>query len=161
MSRSGYSDECDNWERIKWRGAVASALRGKRGQAFLREALAALDSLPEKRLIAEELVTPEGECCLMGAVAQRRGTDVRDIDPDEREEVSQAMQIATALACEIAEENDKYRDDYVWTLDGHKLRPGETPEERFTRMRNWVLRNIIVTPDELLPLEVGEKAGRS
>jgi hypothetical protein len=37
MSRSGYSDDLENWSLIRWRGAVASAIRGRRGQAFLRE----------------------------------------------------------------------------------------------------------------------------
>ena len=29
MSRSGYTDECDGWELVRWRGAVNSAIRGK------------------------------------------------------------------------------------------------------------------------------------
>ena len=70
MSRSGYSDECDGWDLIRWRGAVASAIRGQRGQAFLREMLSALDAMPEKRLISEELER-DGEVCAMGAVGQR------------------------------------------------------------------------------------------
>lgn len=57
MSRHGYTDSCDdNFALIRWRGAAKSAIRGKRGQAFLRELLAALDAMPEKRLIARELV---------------------------------------------------------------------------------------------------------
>ena len=63
MSRSGYSDDCSGRELNLWRGAVESAIRGKRGQAFLREMLVALDAMPEKRLIAGELVTPTGEVC--------------------------------------------------------------------------------------------------
>jgi hypothetical protein len=46
MSRSGYSDDHSEWDLIRWRGAVASAIRGKRGQAFLRELLVALDAMP-------------------------------------------------------------------------------------------------------------------
>lgn len=45
MSRSGYSEELDQWDLIRWRGQVASAIRGKRGQAFLRAMLAALSLL--------------------------------------------------------------------------------------------------------------------
>lgn len=37
MSRSGYTDEDDIWAMIRWRGAVTSAIRGKRGQQALRE----------------------------------------------------------------------------------------------------------------------------
>lgn len=43
MSRSGYNDySIDNWDLIRWRGQVASAIKGKRGQAFLRELIEAL-----------------------------------------------------------------------------------------------------------------------
>ena len=37
MNRSGYTEEGDNWSVVRWRGAVKAAIRGKRGQAFLRE----------------------------------------------------------------------------------------------------------------------------
>ena len=46
MSRSGYGDDIGQWDLIRWRGAVQSAMCGKRGQAFLKEMLAALDALP-------------------------------------------------------------------------------------------------------------------
>ncbi|KGC50992.1 hypothetical protein DO66_5867 [Burkholderia pseudomallei] len=36
MSRSGYSDDCGGWSLIRWRGAVNSAIKGARGQKFLR-----------------------------------------------------------------------------------------------------------------------------
>ena len=39
MSRSGYCDELEQSELAMWRGQVASAIRGKRGQAFLVELL--------------------------------------------------------------------------------------------------------------------------
>lgn len=61
MSRSGYIDDYDddNGSLAMYRGQVASAMRGKRGQAFLRGLLSALDEMPEKRLIAGHLVVPE------------------------------------------------------------------------------------------------------
>lgn len=136
MSRSGYSDGLDNWALITWRGQVKSALRGKRGQAFLRELLAALDSLPQKRLIAGEIVSESGECCTIGAVAKRRGTNLEDLDPDEWRDVGDAFGIAGQMAAEIEFMNDEYCEGY-------------TPERRFERMRDWVARNIIVRPDEL------------
>ena len=74
MSRSGYSDDYgDEWSRICWRGAVASSLRGKRGQSFLREMLASLDALPAHELISGELVK-EGEACAIGEC----GSNARD-----------------------------------------------------------------------------------
>ena len=45
MSRSGYTDDYDDgyeWANIRWRGAVKSAIRGKRGQATLKAILDAM-----------------------------------------------------------------------------------------------------------------------
>lgn len=130
MSRSGYSDDCDNWQMIKWRGAVASAIRGARGQAFLREMLCALDALPQKRLIAGELEHRGETCevCAIGAVGRARGTDMSRLDPEDRETVAATFGIAYALAAEIAYNND----------DGVGYWVEETPEARFARMRTWV-----------------------
>lgn len=126
MSRSGYSDDYDmNWANIRWRGAVASALRGKRGQAFLREMRDALDAMPEKRLIAHEIVSPTG-CCAIGAVALRRGLDVTRLDPEDRKGVAATFGIAEAMAGEIAYMND----EAAYYAD--------TPEKRWLRMREWV-----------------------
>jgi len=130
MSRSGYDESCDdNWGLICWRGAVASALRGRRGQAFLREMVDALDALPEKRLTASALVTDEG-CCAMGAVALGRRLDTADVDPFERSEVAELFGIAEAMAAEIAYVND----------EGSRWRfREETPEARWQRMREWAV----------------------
>ena len=91
MSRSGYDDDYDNtWGLICWRGAVASAFRGSRGQAFLREMLQALDNLPDKKLIAKELIQ-EGAVCALGAVGKARGVDMTSIDPEDRSSVSRSL----------------------------------------------------------------------
>lgn len=66
MSRSGYT--YDNWQHIQWRGAVASAIRGKPGQAFLLEMWRAMQALSEHKLIAGELEA-NGDVC---AIARRR-----------------------------------------------------------------------------------------
>lgn len=129
MSRSGYSDDCDGWALIRWRGAVKSAIRGKRGQSFMREMLAALDALPEKRL-ERDILVDGNNCCAMGAVALARGTDVSQIDPDNATQVAGWMEISFALAKEIAFENDE---------GGHWK---ETPEQRFSRVRQWVVGQI-------------------
>ena len=68
MSRSGYTDDYDGWDLIRWRGAVHSAIRGRRGQAALREIIAALDALPEKWLAANSLETADGDYCTLGAL---------------------------------------------------------------------------------------------
>jgi hypothetical protein len=127
MNRSQYGYELDQWDLIRWRGAVMSAIRGKRGQSFLRDAVSALEAMPDKRLIAEALVDPDGEYCLMGAVAAHRGVDVSEIDPEEPEHVAATMGIAAAMAQEIAHEND-YRH--------------YTPEQRYEHMLAWVKAHL-------------------
>lgn len=132
MSRSGYSDDCDDqWGHIMWRGRVASAMRGKRGQAFLREMLAALDALPEKKLITNALEN-EGAVCAIGAVGRTRGVDMREIDPEDSALVASTFGIAECMAQEIVYMNDEAFDGY-WC---------KTPEERFEKMRAWVVSMI-------------------
>lgn len=131
MSRSGYSEDCDNdWRLICYRGAVTSALRGKRGQAFLREMLAAMDALPEPKLIADDL-EQENAVCAIGSVGRARGISMSNIDPEDAESVAILFGIAPALAREIVWEND----DGSWRT--------ETPEQRFSRMRKWAESWII------------------
>lgn len=141
MSRSGYIDGWDmdsEWAMICWRGAVMSAIRGRRGQAFLKEMLAALDALPEKRLIAHDL-EKDGEVCAIGSVGKARGIDMKAIDPEEYLQVADAFGIAQALAREIEYENDEMGRPLDYRLQ-------ETPEHRYERMRKWVERNIIADP---------------
>lgn len=130
MSRSGYSYDLDQWDLIRWRGAVNSAIKGKRGQAFLRELLAALDAMPKKELITAELEA-DGAYCALGAVGAARGINMKDIDAYYRQEVAETFGIAEAMAAEIMNEND----------DGN-CRGRETPSERWIRMRAWVVEHI-------------------
>lgn len=142
MSRSGYHDDIDPWQLIRWRGMVASAIRGKRGQFFLLEMLAALDAMPVKRLVADELETADliacshwglyeaQSVCAIGAVGKLRGMDMADIDPHDASTVAGKFGIAEPMAQEIVYMNDEwgaYR---------------ETPEARFERMRKWVVSQI-------------------
>jgi hypothetical protein len=137
MSRSGYTDDCDGTELAMWRGAVRSAIRGARGQLLLRDMLAALDAMPVKRLIKGALVTADGECCGLGAVALARKLDVSGVSPDDRDDVAAVFDIAPALAAEIAYVND---DDVFY------LRGEQTPEERFLHVRTWVESQIRPVP---------------
>jgi hypothetical protein len=145
MSRAGYYDEGDdgNWSLICWRGAVASAMRGKKGQAFLRELRDALDAMPEKRLIAEDLEketayvgvdgdppTTKVEACALGVVARRRGIDVSALDAHDYDAIHAPFGISNALAREIIWEND---ESFPYP---------KTPEERWRKMRWWVEANI-------------------
>jgi len=149
MSRSGYTDDfgCDaEWQLIMYRGAVKSAMRGARGQAFLKELLAALDAMPEKRLIAKSFEVEDGAVCALGAVGAKRGLDMTkhntaDEDGydqgDGAESAAGELGIATAMAREI-----------IWINDegGPSYHGKETPEERWARVRAWVAKKIL--PDD-------------
>lgn len=130
MSRSGYSYDCDYLGL--WRGAVSKAIRGNRGQSFLKEMLTALDALPEKKLITGDFKTNTGEVCALGAVGLKRGIDLTEINPEDRGPVGKLFGIAPAMAAEIMYEND----------EGSVARGIETPEDRFQRIRAWVVKNI-------------------
>lgn len=134
MSRAGYSDDLETWSLIQWRGAVASAINGFRGQCFLQEMRRALDALPEKRLISEELVDQydDGAVCALGALGKARGIDMAGIDPEDREIIASKFGIAPAMAAEIVYEND----------EGGGYWSKETPEQRYSRMRKWIEEKI-------------------
>lgn len=139
MSRSGYSDDYDSQGLALWRGQVASAIRGKRGQAFLKEMVAALDAMPEKRLIRDELqslppafISPEHarpQVCAIGSVGLKRNVDLLSLDPEDYGSLADIFGIAHQLVREIEYMND----------EGDL---GETPEERWTRMYDWACSQI-------------------
>lgn len=140
MSRSGYSDDCDGWALIRWRGAVNSAINGKRGQAFLRETLAALDAMPEKRLVADSLHDQVvGQFCTLGAVGAARGIDMKPLEDMDHDAVANAFDISEALAAEIMFENDEGSGYAFWYVNNSK---STTPEQRWQHMRNWIAKHI-------------------
>lgn len=128
MSRSGYSEDCENIEL--YRASVDRALNGKRGQAFLRELAAAMDAMTEKVLITGELVSEKGEVCAIGAVCKSRALDVSRINYDDPDTVARVIGVARSMAAEIAFMNDEAG------------RASELPCERWTRMREWVSYNL-------------------
>ncbi len=159
MSRSGYTDEDDGTAGL-WRGAVASAIRGKRGQSMLRELASALDDLPEKRLASESLVNEDGEFCTLGALGRKRGLDMTKIDPDNRDEVAKVFAVADALTAEIMYMNDEYFDEYEYVkvkifgpvrphypeYGSHiiemRMLKKDINEKRWLFMREWVENNL-------------------
>lgn len=157
MSRSGYSDDCDGWALIRWRGAVTKAIRGQRGQAMLRELVHALDALPERRLAVGSLVTAEGGYCTLGALGRSRGIDLASIDPDDREAVAKAFGVAEALAAEIMHMNDEQgpQEQVPFNvLVCGPMRPWESHTQlrwkqnqqagavRWRKMRAWAVANL-------------------
>lgn len=137
MSRSGYSGYSEDYDGpalSPWHGAVYQTFKGKRGQAFLREALATLDSMPEKRLIPDSLHDPvAGAYCTLGIVGASRGIDLKALECAEASEVAKAFGISHALAAEIMFEND---EGGVWNGP-------DTPEARWSRMRAWIEAEIL------------------
>lgn len=133
MGQSGYTDDCgdDDNSGYLYRGAVKSAIEGRRGQAFLKEMLAAMDALPEPKLIEGEL-EQEGSVCAIGSVGRARGLDMSALDPEDADGVAAKFGIAAAMAREIVFENDD-----EWFATGK-----ETPEQRFNRMRAWIVEHI-------------------
>lgn len=134
MSRSGYTEDydCDDdWSLAMYRGQVASATRGKRGQALLKDILLGMNGMPVKRLVADDLERRDGSVCAIGAAGKLRGVDMSNIDPEDVETVAGKFNVADCLAREIVWEND---ENSGWRK--------ETPEARFIRMRKWVRSQI-------------------
>lgn len=136
VSRSGYTDEW-NEDAWRWRGVVASAARGKRGQVFFRDLVAALDAMPVKRLEAGELETNDGDVCALGALGKAKGVDVTAIDTEDYATLGKTFDIAEQLAQETMYMNDECGP--------------ETPEQRWARVRKWAAEQIRVRPYELQP----------
>lgn len=145
MSRSGYTDEWDE-STAMWRGVIASATRGKRGQAFFRFLVDALDAMPVKRLIAGALGTeePEGDVCALGCLARQKGATLEEDDTEDYRKLGETFDIAEQLAQEVM----------YWNDDAGPY-AGETPEERWARVRKWAASQIRVTEAELLPTAAG------
>ncbi len=139
MSRSGYSDDYDDDTYLRlgsWRGRVASALRGKRGQKLLFDLVTALDAMPVKRLIKDDLRVESEDTsacgvCALGAVAKLRGIDTAPleelVDANEHDGLGAAFDIAGPLAAEIMYENDEN---------------ALSPEQRWQYMRKWALAHL-------------------
>ncbi|MBS1725000.1 MAG: hypothetical protein JSS66_18835 [Armatimonadetes bacterium] len=118
---------------------MASAMRGKRGQTFFRDLIAALDAMPEKKLVSHVFEYQDGSVCALGALAKVRGIDLnlREMDPEDDSNaavLAERLDIATCLARETIFENDQGHYDI------------ETPESRWRRIRAWAVSNLRDAP---------------
>lgn len=146
MSRHGYDyDEDYPNAGALYMQRVKNAAKGRRGQALFRELLEALDAMPVKEL-ASRAVVRKGECCALGSLALHRGIDLSPIELPEGEDedddgdwstewLRDELGIVDCLAREIVYENDDCGP------------AGETPAERWVRMRNLVTKNITAKPE--------------
>lgn len=147
MSRSGYTDDGEHIGL--WRGAVHRAVTGYRGQHLLRKLRDALDAMPEKRLIVGKIKSPSGEVCAFGALDPNAPDSGEEWGYD-AEDLARHFGIAQALAAEIVYRNDECgeRFEHEDFLDERGISRRrfvtihETPEERWTRMRAWVAKQI-------------------
>ena len=167
MSRSGYHDDLDDpLAHGRWRARVASATRGKRGQKLLRDLLAALDAMPEKRLIADEIevsaVADEKHAQSwvklfndQSAAERYRKLHVDNRPPEYREgDVCALGAIGRVRGVDLSDLDPEQPERVAEVFDiaeplareifymndevGHR----ETPEQRWQRMRNWVAAQI-------------------
>ena len=165
--------ECDDEESTRrWslqRANTARQIKSKRGQAFLRELLAAMEALPEKRLI-EGAIAKDGCVCALGSLALQRRVAAGEerqavlaelathkVDPNKDDFngvyiwdwAIRSLEAPGLIAWEIPAENDDDGERYV----GHVAdpeRPGKmvakyeeiTPEERYRRIVAWVKAQI-------------------
>lgn len=127
MSRSNYVEDYDHMNL--YRSAVERAIKGKRGQAFLKELAASLDAMPDKRLISYELISKTGEVCAIGAYCKAKGIDVRGVDVEDPDMIGRLVGISRSMAAEIEYENDEVSES-------------QTPEQRWIRMRKWIAASM-------------------
>ena len=134
--RVSYSDE-EDWpgQFELWQANCRRSIRGKKGQAALRELEAALQALPHPRLGYDVLVEPTGEVCAIGAMMVQRRiaagmsreqaiAECSNVDSCDTQEAGEWIGMPSLVAWSAAVENDEYRR--------------ETPEQRYERMLAWV-----------------------
>lgn len=168
MSRSGYCDDFGDDDPLqlgRYRAQVASAIRGKRGQALLRELVAALDAMPEKQLVAGELEA-DGQFCALGVVGQARGLNLASIDTYDVESLGPKFNIAEQMAREVMWVNDEHVSEWEWVEVeifgpvrphypdwGRRTQTMRVPNEkagyqRWEQVREWAEKNLAKQPQE-------------
>jgi hypothetical protein len=144
-------DDWEPWMDGQWAGALRSAIRGRRGQQFLRDLVNALDALPEPELSAGALEDEEtGCCCAFGAVRRFRGAESvplyfhpmeEDVTPDH---LTEPFDVSRALAWEVVEANEG------WC----KSNSPETRRQRFKEVRRWAVGALLSPPIEGSPAPI-------
>lgn len=140
-SRIHEGEDFEPWMAGQQAGALRAAVRGRRGQAFLRELIDALDALPSQELAAGALEDPEtGCCCAFGAVARARAWGQEEIgfDPMDGDiwrpecRLAEAFDVAETLAWQVIAENEALdsSNDRTWR------------RRRWRHVRNWAASEI-------------------
>ncbi len=154
--RLNYSDDEDRPGQFAlWDANCRRSIRGKAGQLALRELEVALVTMPEKRLVKDVLVTDDGDVCAVGAYARHKGLDLSKFDPEEEaDQVGVEAGMPPLVAWEVVALNDIHLDT-VWEValgplarhdatykGGIPFIRDMTPEERYTRVLEWVRAKI-------------------
>ena len=109
-----------------WDANVQRSIKGRAGQAALRELEAALVAMPVKRLLYGVLCMDDGEVCAIGAYARHKGLDLSRFDPEaETDAVGVEAGMPRLIAWEVVMENDRDR----WRV---------SHEQRYDQMLAWV-----------------------
>ena len=148
MSRSNYTDDCDGFELARWRGAVSRSIKGRRGQALLRDLGEALDAMPVKRLYPGSFASEDGEFCALGALAAHKGIRTDDLGSDEGDDcdpdrVAERFGISGAMAAEIMWANDEGLVSEHAYIDGRWSPDPDHAEKRWLAMKQWVSKMLI------------------
>lgn len=160
MSRISYSDDED------WTGQFAlfqancrRSIRGKAGQAALRDLEAALLALPNKRLIADALEDEHGDVCAIAAYGKYKGVDLSKHYPEyDSDDVGIEGGMPKLVAWKVVCLND-IELTTVWEAAlgpaqrGHGVYHGGiplirdmTPEERYDKVLAWVRAQFLPLP---------------
>ena len=141
MSRLRYydDDDCSTSEEGLRRGWLQSAIRGQRGQRFLRELVAALDALPTPELSSGALEDAKtGCCCAFGAVRRLRGPEnvgiwfhpeEEDMTPDN---LAEPFGVSNTLAWAVVQVNEDMSEDNT----------EQARRRRWAEVRSWAVRHL-------------------
>jgi hypothetical protein len=147
MTRLYYDDDLDPSREGLVAGALRSAVRGKRGQRFIRDLVQALDALPSPELAAGALEDEDTECCCaFGAVRRFRGSDAvplwfdpmeEDLTPDH---LAEPFNVSETLAWAVVQVNE----------DGMTGNDVSTRRHRWNVVKDWAIRQLIPTTPNAL-----------
>lgn len=143
----GEIDDADDQRRYNLhQGVIAKQMRSRKGQAFLRELIASLEALPEKRLV-NDAVAKDGCVCGLGAIALRRRVDAgedRDAVLADLANVEVDVRDGDEHVSEWAERElgaqQNVASAIAWTTDADE--GTITPEQRYERVLSWAKSQV-------------------
>lgn len=115
-------------------GRLRSAVRGKRGQRFLRDMVAALDVMPVKELYD----FGGGRMSALDAVAAYRGADLSEA----RTAINDAPNLDRWADCASRELDIAPCLAGLAEYNGNDFISGQTPAQRWARAREWAVHHI-------------------